>query len=184
MHSAIAMVELSSIAKGMEVTDFMLKSAEVTLLMGKTVCPGKYVVMVGGDVAAAQQAMQCGVEKGSAQVVDEFLLSNIHPDVLPAIGGVTDVNAREAVGVVETFSVATCIEAADFAVKAAGVTLIRLHMAYGIGGKCYFVMSGDVADVETAKKAASQVAADKGALVYSMVVPNPHPDFWQQLVAG
>ena len=70
----------------------------------------------------------------------------------PAIGGVTDVNAREAVGVVETFSVATCIEAADFAVKAAGVTLIRLHMAYGIGGKCYFVMSGDVADVETAKK--------------------------------
>ena len=45
-------------------------------------------------------------------------------------------------------------------------------------------MSGDVADVETAKKAASQVAADKGALVYSMVVPNPHPDFWQQLVAG
>ncbi|EBS5740424.1 BMC domain-containing protein, partial [Salmonella enterica subsp. enterica serovar Eastbourne] len=85
---------------------------------------------------------------------------------------------------VETFSVATCIEAADFAVKAAGVTLIRLHMAYGIGGKCYFVMSGDVADVETAKKAASQVAADKGALVYSMVVPNPHPDFWQQLVAG
>ncbi|WP_235557143.1 BMC domain-containing protein, partial [Morganella morganii] len=54
----------------------------------------------------------------------------------------------------------------------------------GIGGKCYFVMSGDVADVETAKKAASQVAADKGALVYSMVVPNPHPDFWQQLVAG
>ena len=128
--------------------------------------------------------MRCGVEKGGAQVVDEFLLSNIHPDVLPAIGGVTDVNAREAVGVVETFSVATCIEAADFAVKAAGVTLIRLHMAYGIGGKCYFVMSGDVADVETAKKAASQVAADKGALVYSMVVPNPHPDFWQQLVAG
>lgn len=140
--------------------------------------------MVGGDVAAAQQAMRCGVEKGGAQVVDEFLLSNIHPDVLLAIGGVTDVNAREAVGVVETFSVATCIEAADFAVKAAGVTLIRLHMAYGIGGKCYFVMSGDVADVETAKKAASQVAADKGALVYSMVVPNPHPDFWQQLVAG
>lgn len=72
MHSAIAMVELSSIAKGMEVTDFMLKSAEVTLLMGKTVCPGKYVVMVGGDVAAAQQAMQCGVEKGGAQVWMSF----------------------------------------------------------------------------------------------------------------
>ena len=45
-------------------------------------------------------------------------------------------------------------------------------------------MSGDVADVETAKNAASQVAADKGALVYSMVVANPHADFWRQLTAG
>ena len=184
MHSAIAMVELSSIAKGMEVTDFMLKSAEVTLLMGKTICPGKSVVMVGGDVAAAQQALRCGVEKGGSLVVDEFLLSNIHPDVLPAIGGVTDINARAAVGVVETFSVATCIEAADFAGKSAAITVIRLHMAYGIGGKCYFVMSGDVADVATGKNAASQVAADKGALVYSMVVANPHADFWRQLTAG
>lgn len=184
MHSAIAMVEFSGIAKGMEVTDLMLKSAEVTLLMGKTVCPGKYVVMVGGDVAAAQRALQVGIEKGGVQVVDEFLLSNIHPDVLPAIGGVTDVNVRQAIGVVETFNVATCIEAADFALKAAGVTLIRLHMAYGIGGKCYFVMSGNVADVEIAKNAASQVACDKGALVYSMVLANPDPDFWQQLVVG
>ena len=184
MHSAIAMVELSSIAKGMEITDLMLKSAEVTLLMSKTICPGKYVVMVGGDVAAAKQALKIGVDKGGAQVVDEFFLSNIHPDVLPAIGGVTEMEEREAVAVVETFSVATCIEAADVAIKSASVSLVRIHMAFGIGGKCYFIMSGDVADVEAAKNSASQVAAAKGALVYSMVVPNPHIDFWKQMVAG
>lgn len=38
-YNAIGMVELSSIAKGMQVTDFMLKSANVGLLMAKTVCP-------------------------------------------------------------------------------------------------------------------------------------------------
>ena len=184
MYNAIGMVELSSIAKGMQTTDDMLKSADVTLLMAKTVCPGKYVVMVGGDIAAVTQSLQAGEARGGAQLVDQFLLTNVHPDVLPAISGVTEVHERQAVGVIETFSVAACIEAADCAVKAANVALIRVHMAYGIGGKCYFAMCGDVADVETANQAASQVAGEKGALVYSMVVPNPHKDFWRQLVAG
>lgn len=182
-YNAIGMVELSSIAKGMQVTDFMLKSANVGLLMAKTVCPGKYVVMVGGDVAAVTQAINTGEQQGGTLLVDSFLLANVHPDVLPAISGVTDMPDKQAVGIVETFSVAACIEAADCAVKTANITLIRLHMAYGIGGKCYVVMSGDVADVTTATQSASESAGEKGALVYSMVVPNPHPEFWQQLMS-
>lgn len=184
MHHSIGLVELSSIAKGMQVTDEMLKSASVSLLMTKSVCPGKYVVMVGGDVAAVSQSMKAAEISAGSMLVDSFRLSNIHRNVLPAISGVTEVGSSEAVGVVETFSVAVCIEAADCAAKAANVTLIRLHMAYGIGGKCYFVLSGDVAGVKVAIEAASQLAGAKGALVYSMVVPRPHPDFWQQLLAG
>lgn len=71
-YNAIGMVELSSIAKGMQVTDFMLKSANVGLLMAKTVCPGKYVVMVGGDVAAVTQAINTGEQQGGTLLVDSF----------------------------------------------------------------------------------------------------------------
>lgn len=182
MLHAIGLVELNSIAKGIEVTDIMLKMADVTLLTSKTICPGKYIVMVGGEVAAVNQSVSAGAEAGGFLMVDKFVLPNIHPSVLPAISGVTNVDKRQAIGVVETYSVAACIEAADAAVKAANITLIRVHMAFGIGGKCYFVASGDVADIQTAVDVGTKSAGAKGLLVYSMVVPRPHPDLWQQLI--
>lgn len=182
MLHAIGLVELNSIAKGIEVTDAMLKTADVTLLTSKTICPGKYIVMIGGDVAAVNQSVQVGAEAGGHLLVDQFVLPNIHPSVLPAISGVTQVNQRQAVGVVETYSVAACIEAADAAVKAANVELVRVHMAFGIGGKCYFVASGDVADIKAAVNVGTESAGAKGLLVYSMVVPRPHPELWEQLI--
>ena len=182
MLHAIGLVELNSIAKGIEVADAMLKTADVTLLSAKTICPGKYIVMVGGDVAAVNQSVAIGAEVGGHLLVDQFILPNIHSSVLPAISGVTQVESKQALGVVETYSVAACIEAADSAVKAANVTLVRIHMAFGIGGKCYFVATGDVADVKTAVEIGSEAAGAKGLLVYSMVVPRPHNDLWHQLL--
>lgn len=182
MLHAIGLVELNSIAKGIEVADAMLKTADVTLLSAKTICPGKYIVMVGGDVAAVNQSVSIGAEVGGHLLVDQFILPNIHHSVLPAISGVTQVESKQALGVVETYSVAACIEAADSAVKAANITLVRIHMAFGIGGKCYFVATGDVADIKTAVEVASEAAGAKGLLVYSMVVPRPHNDLWTQLL--
>ena len=45
MGRAIGMVELSSIARGIETSDSMLKAAQVELLRSVTVCPGKYMVI-------------------------------------------------------------------------------------------------------------------------------------------
>src|SRR6266851_470122 len=50
---AIALLETSSIAKGIEATDAMMKRAGVELLMTIIVPRGKYLVMVGGAVADA-----------------------------------------------------------------------------------------------------------------------------------
>lgn len=57
MSQAIGILELTSIAKGMEAGDAMLKSANVNLLVSKTICPGKFLLMLGGDVGAVQQAI-------------------------------------------------------------------------------------------------------------------------------
>ncbi|MDR0380340.1 MAG: BMC domain-containing protein [Candidatus Accumulibacter sp.] len=174
MLHAIGLIELSSIAKGIEAGDAMLKTAEVTLLAAKTICPGKYIVMVGGDVAAVRQSVAMGTALADRLLVDHFLIPNIHPAILPSISGVTPVDEMRAVGVVETFSVAACIESADASVKAANVVPVRTHLAFGIGGKSYYVLMGDVADVDTAVRVGAELAGGKGLLVNCTVIPRPH----------
>ncbi|TQI80123.1 microcompartment protein CcmL/EutN [Serratia fonticola] len=184
MSQAIGIVELSSIAKGVEVCDLMLKSANVELLVSKTLCPGKYLLMIGGDVGAVTQSVQTGTQHSGHLLVDSIVLPNIHPSVLPALSGLNAVEERQAIGVVETWSAVACITAADRAVKAAHITLVRIHMAFGIGGKCYQVMSGDIADVKNAVEVANQCAGENGLLIYSTVIPRPHHALWQQLIQG
>ncbi|GGP22500.1 BMC domain-containing protein [Silvimonas iriomotensis] len=181
-HHAIGLVEFTSIAKGIEVADAMTKTAAVQLLVAKSICPGKFIVMIGGDVAAVQQATAQGCQLAQHHLVDHFTIANIHPSVLPAISGVTPVENVQALGVLETFSVAACIEAADLAVKAANVALIRIHLAFGIGGKCYLVLTGDVADTHSALEAAVSCAADKGLLVHKAVIARPGKEIINSLL--
>ncbi|STW72470.1 Cob(III)alamin reductase [Klebsiella michiganensis] len=163
MSQAIGILELTSIAKGMELGDAMLKSANVNLLVSKTICPGKFLLMLGGDIGAIQQAIETGASQAGEMLVDSLVLANIHPSVLPAISGLNSVDKRQAVGIVETWSVAACISAADRAVKASNVTLVRVHMAFGIGGKCYMVVAGDVSDVNNAVTVAQRKRGRKRA---------------------
>ncbi len=161
----------------------MLKSANVQLLLCRTLCPGKFLLMLGGDVGAVQQAIAAGT-RALGDAGGQPVLANIHPSVLPAISGLNVVGQRQAAGIVETWSVAACISAADHAVKAANVTLVRVHMAFGIGGKCYMVVAGDIADVDNAVTVASDSAGEKGLLVHRAVIPRPHDALWQQLMEG
>lgn len=174
MINAIGIVEFTSIAKGIEASDAMAKIADVTLLIAKHLCPGKYMVLVSGDVSAVRQSVNAGIDGGAQHAVDHFIIPNVHPSILPAIGGGNDLSGVRAIGVIETYTVATAIEAADLAVKTAAVTPVRLHMAFGIGGKSYSVLTGDVAAVKAAVAAGSELAAAKGMLVYKVVIPRPH----------
>ena len=173
MH-AIGLIESNSIAKGIEFSDAMAKTADVTVLVAKAVCPGKYIVMIGGDVASVRQSVAAGLEIAPEVVVDHFVIPNLHPSILPAISGGTVVDAVKAVGVLEMYSVAVAIEAADIAVKTADVVPLRIHLAFGIGGKSYFLLTGDVAAVNTAIAAGSALAGEKGLVAQQVVIPRPH----------
>lgn len=175
MINAIGIVEFNSIAKGIEASDSMAKTADVTLLVAKHLCPGKYMVLVSGDVSSVRQSINAGIETGEQYTVDHFVIPNVHPSILPAIGGGNDLTNVKAIGVIETYSVAASIEATDVAVKTADVTPIRLHMAFGIGGKSYSIVTGEVAAVKAAVAAGSDIAAEKGMLVSRVVIPRPSP---------
>ena len=118
MHHSVGIMELYSIARGFEVADTMLKEAEVELLMNRSICPGKFMIFIGGESEAVRQSMQAGEKAADDSYVDSMIIHNIHPDILPAISGTNEFDEVEALGIVETFSVATAIEAADNAICA------------------------------------------------------------------
>lgn len=181
-HHAIGLIEVNSIAKGYEVCDVMAKTANVSVLTAKSICPGKYIIMIGGDVAAVRQSVEAGQASAGSTIVDQFVIPNIHPSVLPAISGGNSIEAVQAMGVIETYSVAATIEAADAAVKAASVIPLRMHLAFGIGGKSYVVLSGDVADINAAVEAGAHVASERGFLVNRVTIPRPHKQLIDQIM--
>jgi microcompartment protein CcmL/EutN len=173
MLIAIGMVEITSIAKGFEVADEMLKAADVTLLSATAVCPGKYIVIIHGNVAAVESAVQAGKRMAGEYLVDDFILANVHPAVFPAITATTPLAEIRALGILESFSIATMIVAADAALKAANVDAIELRLGSGLGGKSYFTMTGDVSAVNAAVAAGAAGAIEKGLLVEKVVIPSP-----------
>jgi microcompartment protein CcmL/EutN len=180
--NAIGIVETSSIAKGFEIADTILKTARVELVVNRTICPGKYMVLVGGDVDAVQSSIEAGVAQGAHTVVDQFVIANVHPAVFPAISGVAHLPELKALGVIEAFSVASIIEAADAAVKATPVQLVTIHLAMAIGGKGFVSLTGDVASVQEAVDVAAAVIEKKGLLVEKVVIPRPRPEIVREFV--
>ncbi len=176
MNNAIGMIELNSIARGFKVCDRVLKTAKVKLITSQTICPGKYIVFVNGDVAEVETAIANGVEEGNRYVVDSLIIPNVHPDVFPALYSTKNVPNVEALGVIETFSVVSSVYAADAAVKTASVELIEIRMAMGLGGKAFVVFTGTVADVEASLKSGTEAVKDKAMLVSTTLIPSPHPD--------
>ena len=179
---AIGIVETSSIAKGFEIADTILKAANVQIVVNRTICPGKYMVLIGGDVDAVQASIEAGLKVAAHTLVDHFVIPNVHPSVFPAISGVTHLPELKALGVVEAFSVASIIEAADAAVKATPVQLVTIHLAMAIGGKGFVSLTGDVASVQEAVEVAAGVIERKGLLVEKVVIPRPRPEIVREFI--
>lgn len=180
--NSLGLMELSSIAAGFSVTDAMLKASDVELLLARTICSGKYMAMVRGDVAAVEAAVRAGTEAGGFSVIDTFVIPNVDDQIFPAITGLTKVEELEALGALESFSVAALIEGADAAVKAANVRLIELRLAMALGGKAFATMTGSVSAVSAAVEAGAQVIARKGLLVNKVVVPSPRPELLREMI--
>jgi microcompartment protein CcmL/EutN len=179
---ALGLLELDSIAAGIAAGDAMAKRAPIEVLRAGTVHPGKYLVLVGGAVADVEEALDAGREVGAAAVRGLVLLPNVHPDVVAALRGARAAFAGEALGVIETATVAATIEAADAGVKGARVRLVELRLADDLGGKGYLLFDGPVAEVEAAVEiAATRVAGAPG--VVARVVARLHGEMAENLAA-
>ncbi len=173
-YPALALLEFGSIAAGIEAGDAMIKRAPIPLIQAGTVQPGHYLVLVTGTVADVEEAVDAGLTTGGAALRDQIFLPNVHPEVVTSLQGGRQVQEEDALGVVETHTVAAAIRAADAGRKGAEVHLIQLRLADGLGGKGLALFAGLVADVEAAVEIASGAAGDQ--LMRQVVIPQLHPE--------
>jgi microcompartment protein CcmL/EutN len=183
MQPAVVLFEFDSIAVGIEAGDAMVKRSPLATLHVGTVQPGKFLVLAGGDVASVEEALTAGRTVGAGSLVDEIYLPDVHEDVVTALTGGRRSTDLEALGVVETRTVAAVIGAADAGVKEADVTLLEIRLADGLGGKAYALFSGVLAEVQAAVEAAEESLSDRRLLVGRVVVPRIHPEMLENLLA-
>jgi len=179
---SIGLIELSSVAAGFEVADTMLKAGTVRLILSRSICSGKYMVMIGGETAGVQAAVEAGEQAANGCLIDSFVIPNVHPDVFVALGRTQPVEPNGALGILESFNVATLIQGADAAAKAAAVQLLEIRLAMALGGKAFVTMTGDVGSVNAAMAAGRQVIGDAGVLVNAVILSRPHPDVYREVV--
>lgn len=182
--TSIGLVEVSSVATGYQVEDAMLKAASIELLLARSICSGKFLIAVSGDVASVAAAVDAGGTVAGASLIEKRHIARLHPSVLAAISSAVEADPKQmrSLGVIETFSAASIIDVADAAVKAANVTLLRVHLAMALGGKGFALMTGDVSSVEAAVAAGSKIAAEDGMLVGRGVIPAPAPELFREYV--
>jgi len=179
---SIGLLETNSVAKGVESADEMLKTADVELLMARTTCPGRYMVMIAGDVAAVQNAVDVGKETAGEFLVDTFVIANVHGAVFPALNCSGPAVELRSLGIIETYTVASCILAADAAAKSADVDLIEIRCATGLAGKSFVTLTGDVGSVRAAVDAGVGELEHEGLIQSYVVIPSPSQELYESLV--
>jgi len=172
----LGVLEFNSIAVGIKAMDEMVKAAPVNIIDAKTICPGKYVVIISGDVASVDASITAGKAAGEGYLLDELFIPNLHRYVIPAIVGAVECDVWDAVGVIESFSVVASIEAGDIAAKTADVIITEIRLATGLGGKSYVKLIGSIHEVEAAVNASVEYVKTKGLLCKEVIIPKPHPD--------
>ena len=181
MFKSVGVIELKSIPKGVEATDAALKSAGVDMVTAHPACPGKYEIILTGSISNVEAAVQHDRSKFDTYIIDSSIMGRIDEQVITALFGTQSTQRKGSLGLIETFSAATSIKAADIAVKTARVEIFDLRVSRGMGGKGVVLLTGEVGDVTAAVEAGANYAKTTGMLSSYSIIAAPHEDLWKQI---
>ncbi len=179
---ALGVLEFNSIAQGIHAADEALKKASIELLLARSICPGKFIVIINGDVDEVKSSVTSSIDGGGYHNVDSIVIPNLHEQIPSAIAGTTDIKERGALGIVETFSAPAAINSADRAVKTADVELLEIRIANGIGGKTFYTLTGEESCVRASVEAGVELIKDTGLLMNYIVIPSPDTGLYSHLL--
>jgi microcompartment protein CcmL/EutN len=183
-NNAVGIIELSSISRGYSVEDAVLKSANVEKVLSRTICSGKFLIVVRGEIADVESCLRLAESAGGFAVIQTVILPNIDEKVFPALSGATALESAASPGalIFETFTASSAIKISDIAVKEADVSILRIHVAMAIGGKGLVVLTGDMESLQSALGPVLDYMKGDGMLAGYSLIPNPHPDLLRELI--
>ncbi|MCG2725596.1 MAG: BMC domain-containing protein [Elusimicrobia bacterium] len=171
-NTAIGLLEISSIAKGVETLDAMCKAAGIKPEIARPISKGKYIIIVSGPVGEVESALSKGIEIAEKTLISEFIIRNVHKSVAERLSKKATMPEKlEAVSIVETKNSLSIVYAADIAAKAASINILEISLGKGIGGKGYFSMTGEIGAIRSAVNAAVK-SIEPDDLISRIVIPN------------
>jgi len=181
MNKSLAMIEYSTVSAGFLALDVITKTAEVDILTAQSICPGKFMILFSGEISAVTASLDAARGNALPNEIDSFVLGNPHDDIFAALAGTTEVPQSGAIGLIETYSGASAIVAADCAAKTAIVSLAEIRLSRGMCGKSTVLLTGEIAAVSAALQAATRQLELSGMLLDTALVPNPDEKMRTQL---
>ena len=180
-YPAIALLEISSIGTGIYCADAMIKYAPITILKSGTVHNGKYLILIGGSVASVEEAYHKGLNAAGKEIIDQVILPDVHDQVHNAILGERNEYNKEAIGIMETSSVAAIVQSTDAAIKQTDINVLEIRIADHLGGKAFSIINGEVEDVQIALEIAQERTTNSEFWLRKVVIPNLHHELGVQL---
>ena len=181
MKKALGMIEFKTVASGITATDLMLKTANVEVVQANPVCPGKYLATIAGELSSVNAAIEAAESYNPGMLIDKFVLGNPHESVQGAICGALEVKNKNAIGILETYTAAACVVAADTAAKTALVDLVEVRLAKGMCRKSYVILTGSVSSVTAAIERA-KAGVEDGMFLDSSIIAGPDDRLWESIL--
>jgi len=179
----VGLLETASVAIGLQTADAVLWQSPVEMLFCEPVSPGRFAMIFTGEVEEVASSLRRGAEVAAVELVDEVFIPNLEPTVLDALRGRFREATLDALGILETSTIASVVLAADAACKSAVVAPVELRLANGLGGKAFVTLVGEVGDVRVALAVGAEAASRRGHLVREVLIAGPHPDLARHLRA-
>jgi microcompartment protein CcmL/EutN len=181
MGMAIGIAEFKSIAKGVEMLDMMTKRAAVKIVDNRAICVGKFFVIISGDVADVSAAIDAVTENSGPELVGAKVIPSLADGVAEKINAQIDTTDIGAIGIVETKDINTGLYCANYIKKSSQVTILRISIQFGMGGKAVVLFTGDVASVNNGIEVAKEKAHDSEKIIAAVAIPSPSKELVSNL---
>lgn len=182
MNKSIGALEFRSISKGIEVSNEIIKKSEVEIIFFKTICPGKFLVIVTGDEGEVDEAIMYGETIGEGTIVDSFRVHAVSTPIIEAFRNkYSSKEVAGALGIMETSKVCAGIKALDKALKSSDIKLVKMQLAFGIGGKLVYIVTGTLSSIEYGLREGKEVLT-KSEHANISIIPSPSRDMTKHLL--
>lgn len=172
MTKSIGAIEFKSIAKGIEVSNEMVKKSSVEVLYLKSICPGKFLIIIGGETSYVNECIDYGIKLGKGYIVDSFVINAISKDIINGLKHkYKKLDNINSLGVVEINKVCAGIKMLDKTLKSGDVVLLKLQLSFAIGGKLVYIVAGDLSSIKYSLEESKSVVKEK-EIIYETVIPS------------